>query len=477
MSASILVIEDDLVLAKAIEEVLQSEGYSVRFVPTGEEARKAFAAEIFEVVLLDVNLPDANGLDLLPEFQQARPGSIIVMMTADADVRTAVQSMRRGAYDFVEKPFRLDRFCTTVRKAVEHASGRETVRRMVQRTVEAEEFIGCSAAVKHLLRETDQFARAGNGTTVLIQGETGTGKELIAKRIHANGPNAHAPLFDQNCATLNASLLESHLFGHCRGAFTGAQSDQRGLLSLAQDGTLFLDEIGEMSLALQAKLLRVLETRRFKRLGDHREERLEARIVVATNRDLKAMIEEGKFRKDLYYRLAVVPIEIPPLRARRDDIPLLLEHYRVRFSTKFNRDIRGFTPDAFDFLCSYDWPGNVRELRNLLERLAISWSSGNHIDIHKVRPILDPDGCSADWKQAGEAARVGSSLSPDGFGRVEDEVRLVSMREIKEEHLLAVYRYTQGNKTETARILGMTRQTVGKMLATLDRAGRLPVLI
>jgi two-component system response regulator HydG len=473
MSASILVIEDDLVLAKAIEEVLQEEGYSVRSAPTGEEARSAFAAEIFEVVLLDVNLPDANGLDLLPEFRKARADAIIVMMTADADVRTAVQSMRSGAHDFVEKPFRLDRFCTTVRKAVQHASGRETVRRMVQRTVEAEDFIGCSDAAKHLLAETDQIARTGAKATVLILGETGTGKELIAKRIHAHGPNAHAPLFDQNCATLNASLLESHLFGHCRGAFTGAHDDQRGLLSLAQDGTLFLDEIGEMSLALQAKLLRVLEERRFKRLGDHREERFEARIVVATNRNLREMIKEGKFRSDLFYRLSVVPIEIPPLRARRDDIPPLLEHFRTRFSAKFNREIRGFTPQAFDFLCGYDWPGNVRELRNLLERLAISWMGGHYIDIHHVRPILDPDGFSVSRQEA-------SSMAPPSDGAIRNNgnaVRLVPLRVVEEEHILAVYRHTQGNKAETARILGITRQTVQKKLALLDRAGQLPLLI
>ena len=469
MSASILVVEDDLTLLELIQGALQDEGYYVVSTGSGKDARRAFAIEFFDVCLLDVHLPDANGLDLLAGFRAQRPGCVYVMMTADADVQTAVQSMRNGAYDFVEKPFRIERFCTTVRKAADHASGRETVRRMVQQAVQAEEFIGSSAKIRALLNEADQIARAGTGTAVLIQGETGTGKELIAKRIHAKGPGADAPFFAQSCANFTSTLLEDQLFGHAKGAFTEAHSEQRGLLSLASNGSLFLDEIGEMSVFLQPKILRVIESRKFRRLGDHREEQLDARIIAATNRDLMKMMSSGEFRQDLYYRLAIGILRIPPLRERPEDIPGLLDYYLSYCNTKFNRQVERFTPEAAELLYRYSWPGNVRELRNLLERLAITWSGGSVIDVGHIQPTLN-----------GGYLPGLAAPSPIGEAPAKDEEakpRMVTLKEIADEHIVSIYSHTGGNKAETARILGISRQTVQKRLADLDHDGRLPILV
>ncbi|MAE70268.1 MAG: hypothetical protein CME06_07335 [Gemmatimonadetes bacterium] len=469
MSSSVLVIEDDLPLLEVIESVLRDDGYAVTTASTGREAGAQFSREVFELVLLDVGLPDADGVELLNRFKAERPQSVIVMMTANAEVKVAVESMRNGAYDFIEKPFRLDRFRTSVRRATDHASGQETVRRMVQQAVASEPFISKSHGIQELLRQVDQVARVGGATTVLIQGETGTGKELIAKRLHALSPRAGSPFFAQSCANFTSTLLEDQLFGHSKGAFTEAHTEQRGLLALAKDGTLFLDEIGEMPLALQAKILRVLEERKFTRLGDHQEGRVEAQIISATNRDLKKMVSSGGFRKDLYYRLGIVLLSIPPLRERRQDILPLLDYYRKLYRAQFGVEIDGFTDAAAELLEQYDWPGNVRELRNLIERLAIIWSGGPLIDFTHVRPYLDSD----------QIARI--DLPPLLVGEnghmAESNPRLVPLRTVQDEHIVSIYRYAQGNKAETARILGITRQTVQKRLAQLDREGRLPALV
>ncbi len=469
MSSSVLVIEDDLPLLEVIESVLRDDGYAVTSASTGREASAQFRREIFDLVLLDVGLPDADGVDLLKRFKAERPLSVIVMMTANAEVKVAVESMRNGAYDFVEKPFRLDRFRTSVRRATDHASGQETVRRMVQQAVASEPFVSKSRSIQELLRQVDQFAKVGRKSMVLIQGETGTGKELIAKRLHALSPRAASPFFAQSCANFTSTLLEDQLFGHSKGAFTEAHSEQRGLLALARDGTLFLDEIGEMPLPLQAKILRVLEERKFTRLGDHQEGSVDAQIILATNRDLKKMISAGEFRRDLYYRLGFVLPPIPPLRERREDILPLLEHYRRLYRAQFGVEIDGFTDSAVELLEQYDWPGNVRELRNLIERLAIIWSGDPFIDVSHVRPYLDPDLIThVDLPRA--------AIGENGH-RAESTPRLVPLRIVQDEHIVSIYRYAQGNKAEAARILGITRQTVQKRLAQLDREGRLPALV
>ncbi len=474
MSASVLVVEDDVPLLGVIEDVLRDDGYSVAAAPTGREAIDHFKLTGFDLVLCDVGLPDTDGRELLRHFKAERPQIVVVMMTANADIKVAVESMRSGAYDFIEKPFRLDRFRTSVRKAADHAAGQETVRRMVQQTVESEPIIGESSQIRELLRLVDQVARAGGKATVLIQGETGTGKELIAKRLHASGSRAGNPFFAQSCANFTSTLLEDQLFGHSKGAFTEAHNEQRGLLALAKDGTLFLDEIGEMPLQLQAKILRVIDERKFHRLGDHREGLLEAQIVSATNRDLKKMVADGSFRKDLYYRLETVVLEIPPLRQRRDDLPLLLDHYRRANNAQFGVAIEAITGPAMALLLHYGWPGNVRELKNLLERLAITWNGGSLIDVAHVRPFLDDDQISSELEPRALPGENGTApAAPDAAA----SPRLVKLQLITDEHIISIYRYTQGNKTETARILGITRQTVHKALARLDREGRLPALV
>lgn len=458
MNERILVVEDDPGIRPMIRELLEDEGYIVSDAGRVREAQLSFDEEPPELVLVDVGLPDGSGLELVEHFRAKDPSVVVIVMTANADVRVAVDSMKSGAYDFIEKPFRVERFRTTVRKALREVNRDRALERMVQGVTRREEFIGKSPAVVELLRAVDQIAREGGVATVLIQGETGTGKDLVAKRLHSGGPRPSSPYFAESCANLSSNLLEDQLFGHSRGAFSDAVSDQKGLMELAGDGTLFLDEIGEMSAELQAKLLRVIENREFLRLGDHRPIRVEARLVTATHRDLRAMVEEGGFRQDLYYRLNIVPIRIPPLRERREDIPALLEHFRTRFNAQYGRSIEGFESGVFETLLGYEWPGNVRQMQNWLEGLAITWAGGARVGLPHLQGLL--------WGGAPTppAATPLENQEPGGAesGFELHEPRLLD--EVVDEHIWRTYKSCDRNKKRTAEVLGITRQTVQKRL-------------
>jgi len=369
----VLVVDDEQMIRYTLTEALRSWGYAVAEAGSVAAGLAAFDAEQPDMVLLDINLPDGSGLDALREIKHRDADAIVVMITADVFIENTISALRGGAYDFIGKPVSLDELEVTIRNGLEaQALRREvrTYRRERARQFNFEQIIGESPA----LREMIEMARKVAGSevsSVLLQGESGTGKDLVAKAVHYSSRRANAPFIAINCAAIPGTLIESELFGYEKGAFTDAKARKEGLFEQAEGGTLFLDEIGELELSLQAKLLRVLEEGSFRRVGGLKDIPLDVRVVVASNRDLKAESAAGHFRLDLYYRLSVIQIDIPPLRVRGNDCILLAEHYISYFNERLRKRIRGLTPEVADIFRRYLWPGNVRELRNVIERVMI----------------------------------------------------------------------------------------------------------
>ncbi len=370
-SAQVLVVDDEQSIRHFVRCALADAGYQVSEAGTGAEALARFHDDSPDLVVLDVRLPDADGLDLLDHFQQEAPGTPVIVITAVADVKKAVEAMRRGAFYFLRKPLALDELEGLVREGLEKRRLRLEVEVLRQKAWQEEGFVRCqSPAMAEVYRMVEQVAR-GENTSVLIEGESGTGKEHIARLIHKLSARAQKPFLEINCAAIPRELLESELFGHEKGAFTDARAQKQGLLEMAHTGTLFLDEVGEMSLTLQVKLLRVLERMTFKRVGGLKDISVSVRIISATNQDLERRVREGGFREDLFYRLKVVPIYVPPLRERRQDILPLALHFMQQFNVAFKKDFTRIHPDAERLLVEYPWPGNIRELRNLMERTVL----------------------------------------------------------------------------------------------------------
>ncbi len=336
-------------------------------------------------MLLDLNLGSSSGLDVLRSMREADPEILVIIITGYGTVESAVEALKIGAYDYIKKPFKADAIHLIVKLALETQNLRRKVRRL-SKDGAGINMVGNSPALLQIFRQIREVAKH-ESATVLITGDSGTGKELVAQAIHNLSPRSEQPFVEINCGSLPFNLLESELFGHERGAFTDAKNRKVGLFEEADHGTVFLDEIGEMDLSLQVKLLRVLEDRKLRRLGGNRNIDINVRIVAATNADLKGSIERKEFREDLYYRLNVFPIHIPPLRERREDISILLEHFLHRFSREFNRSIRGFSREAMDLMNRYHWPGNVRELRNVVERICIMHNVEQIIPVHLPREI------------------------------------------------------------------------------------------
>jgi two-component system response regulator AtoC len=365
----ILVVDDDPGLRESFRLILEDE-YDVVEAPDGSAALATVRASQVDLVLLDIRLPDVDGIEVLERIKTLDDGVEVILVTAVKTVRTAVAAMKLGAFDYLTKPFEEDELLSLVRRALEKRSlEREVVflRSELARRHDFDELVGQHPEMQQLYHVIAQVARTT--TTVLITGESGTGKELVARAIHRQGPRRDKPFVPVNPSALSDSLVESELFGHEKGAFTGAYQRKLGRFDLAQGGTLFLDEIGSLKPELQAKLLRVLQEREFERVGGTRAIRLDVRVIVATNLDLKQAVTQGRFRDDLYYRLAVMPITVPPLRTRREDIPLLVQHFIRRYSQELNRRVQGVTAEALAVLKEYSWPGNVRELQNIVERL------------------------------------------------------------------------------------------------------------
>ena len=370
--ATILIVDDEAFLRSQLERILSEEGYSVHGVDTGGGALDLVAREPVDLVLLDLNLPDRHGIEVLRELKARDPDLLVIVITGYGSVESAVESLKLGAYDYIKKPFKADAIKLIVRLALETQLLRRRVRVLREREVGGgEPVIAESPAMQQVLQQARDVA-VHPDTTVLITGESGTGKEVVARLIHSLSERAAGPFLEVNCASIPAAILESEMFGHEAGAFTDARKAKEGLLEAADGGTVFLDEVGDMDLGLQAKVLRFLETRRIRRLGGVRETVVNVRVIAATNRDIKEAIRDKAFREDLYYRLNVFPIHIPPLRERREDILPLAHHFLEHFARKFHRDLREISPEARRCLEAYPWPGNVREIRNLMERTAIT---------------------------------------------------------------------------------------------------------
>jgi DNA-binding NtrC family response regulator len=385
-AGSVLIIDDEAAIRESLETLLELEGFGVESASTGEEGLARIGERSFDLVLLDLALPDRNGLDLLADIHTQDPGLSIIMVTAYGTVENAVKAMQAGAANFVQKPWDNEKLLADVRAAVaRHRAEEENVqlKRALKQRYNFENIVGKS---EPMLKIFDLVAQvAPSRSTVLLQGESGTGKELIAKAIHLNSPRRDRPFVPVNTGSMPPDLLESILFGHVKGAFTSAVASKKGLFEIADRGTLFLDEIGTMSLDTQSKILRVLQDKKFMHLGGVHELQVDVRIIAATNVDLKQQVREGKFREDLFYRLNVITIDLPPLRQRKEDIPLLAAFFLNRYSQENERPTRHITPEALRPLLTYSWPGNVRELENVIER-AVVLSSGV-----EVGPELLPD--------------------------------------------------------------------------------------
>ncbi len=387
---TIHIIDDEPIIHEVLGDLLTSEGYAVENSFRGEEALEKHSAHGFELVLLDLLMPGMDGIDVLKRIKKIDPHSLIIIITAFASVESAISAMKMGAYDYIQKPFKHDELLLTVKRAIEHKKLQEENLRLkdaLKRKFSFENIIGKSQVMKNVF-ETIK-AVASTRSTILIQGESGTGKELVARAIHQNSDRAGFPFITVNSGSLPPDLLESHLFGHVKGAFTGAVSNKKGLFEAADKGTIFFDEISSLNLETQAKLLRVMQEREFMRLGGTKTIRVDARVIAATNSDLEELITEKRFRQDLFYRLNVIKIELPLLRERKEDIPLLVKHFLDTYGRENKKDIEGITEDVMEILVNSDWPGNVRELENLIER-AVVLSKSKIITRENLPPFFRP---------------------------------------------------------------------------------------
>jgi two-component system response regulator AtoC len=456
---TVLVVDDEKTFRIVAEEALSSEGFAVTTAATGQAGLAAWQREPCDLVILDRHLPDTDGIAILEAIQregaERGAGTLVVIATAYADVTSAVQAVKLGAFDYLSKPLQLPELVVTVRKALEAKRLRAQVRQLEGRAQAAlGEFVtGASPAMAAVVDMVDKVGTSPD-TTVLVQGESGTGKEHIADLIHRRTPGRGAgPFVEINCASVPESLLESELFGHERGAFTDAKTTKRGLFEEADGGTLFLDEVGEMPMGTQAKLLKVLEEMTFRRLGGTRDLSVSVRVVAATNKDLAALVERGAFRLDLYHRLDVFHIRVPPLRDRREDILPLATHFLARFAARQRKPAARFAPETERLLMGYAYPGNVRELRNLVER-AVILSTGAVIEPSCI-VISGPTLTSG----------AGAPAAPAFFSVELAEGRPPSLDDLEREYIARLLQFTGGNRTQVARLLGVSYPTVAKKIS------------
>jgi len=440
----ILVIDDDLEMCGLLSDVLKGEGFSVLAISESLEASKAVKKEEFDVIVTDLNMKGLKGLDLLEEAKKVAPLTPVIIITAFGTIESAIKAMKMGAYDYITKPFQMDEIVLIVKKALENRLLKKEVVRL-KREVESRyhfhQLIGKSPPMQKIYDLIERISDSSGN--VLITGESGTGKELVAKAIHYNGVRKEGRFIAVNCAAIPETLLESELFGYKKGAFTDAKTDKRGLIFGATEGTLFLDEITEMSPMLQAKLLRVIEEREVRPLGDTNSHPVDVRIISASNRDIKELIHQGRFREDLYYRLKVIDIELPPLRERREDIPLLVQHFINRFGKEPKRNVSGVSQDCLKLLTNYLWPGNVRELENIIQRA---------ITLTQNETILPEDLPPSMLQEADE------NLLDKGLKEK------YTIDQLEKEYIRKVLIEVGGNKSKAAEILGLDRKTLYRKL-------------
>ena len=448
MTTTVLVVDDDDAHRGMLRMMLKSWGYTVEEATDGDEAVEKVHAKAFDAVLTDVRMGKVNGIEAMKQILSYNPSLPVILMTAYSSVETAVDALRIGAYDYLIKPLDFDALKETLNKAIEHSrlgvENRE-LRRQFSEENASTEILGRSPAITSMLSMIRTVAPTE--ATVLITGESGTGKELVARALHAQSLRKDEPLVTVNCAALAETLLESELFGHEKGAFTGADKRREGRFKQADRGTLFLDEIGEMPIGVQAKLLRALQQGEIQRVGSDKSEHVDVRVIAATNRDLRKEVEERRFREDLYFRLNVISLEVPPLRQRKEDIPLLAAHFLSHYAERNHKNVKGFSAQCMDMLLHYDWPGNVRELQNAVER-AVILCTGEYV----TGPELPVNIA----KLAAEAMPKSSEVSSSLAGLPLEEVERRAIEE--------TLRETGDNKSAAARKLGITRATLHKKL-------------
>ncbi len=460
MARTILVVDDEKTIRWSLGEALRERGYDVAEAADAAAALRTFRERDPDLVLLDMKLPDGSGIDVLGAIRAEDPAVPVIMMTAYGEVETAVEAMKRGAYDFVLKPYSIEKLGVTISNALERERlGREVsyTRRRATGDDVFRNFVGQSPAMRNIFEKIRKIGRS-RATTILITGESGVGKELVARAIHACSHDEPRPFMEINCASVPETLLESELFGHEKGAFTDAKQRKKGLVELAEGGTLFLDEIGEMGITLQARLLRVLENKTFRRVGGVRDLVVNTRIVSATNRDLERAIEEKTFRADLYYRLKVIPLHIPPLRERREDIPLLVQFFIDKFNRELGKHVRPPGREVLEALTAYPWPGNVRELRNVIER-AMLLEAEDELRVEHLPPEI----------RGGAEIRTGSDASA-GAASILDRFMPMTLREVERIQIERTLEQTGGNKSRAASILGISRQTLREKLKAFAAA-------
>jgi two-component system response regulator HydG len=446
---TVLVVDDDSAHRTMLKTLIGGWGYAVSEADDGSTAVEKIKDTAFDLVLMDVRMVKVSGLEALETIKAVNPAIPVIIMTAYSSVETAVKALKQGAHDYLTKPLDFDKLRLTIDRAMEHTRLKEEnrlLRETLGQQFDNQNIIGKSPAMLKLLETVSQVAPSE--ATVLISGESGTGKELIAGALHFNSLRKGGPFVKINCAAITETLLESELFGHEKGAFTGADRRKEGRFSQAHGGTLLLDEVSEMSLMMQVKLLRALQEREFNRVGGEATIQVDVRVIAATNKDLMEQINDGAFREDLYYRLNVVELEVPPLSHRKEDIPLLAQHFLETFVAKNRKEIKGFTPKAMDNLIRYDWPGNVRELMNAVER-GVVLARTDYLDVTDFsfmqNSMLQTDQDSAD----------SAALSVKGD---------VPLEEIEKAAILSTLQAAGGNKSEAARRLGITRKTLHKKL-------------
>jgi len=432
----ILVVDDEAAIRGEVEEALQDAGFETRSAPDGKAAAEMALADSFDICISDIRMPSMSGVELLKRLGETSPETAVILMTAYAELETALDALRYGAADYLLKPFKHEELLAKLTRIADHRRlvlENRNLRRAVDSsaTEGASRMIGESAAMQRVMAMVDRLASLPS--RVLITGESGTGKDLVARAIHERGVRAKEPFVPINCAAIPEALLESELFGHAKGAFTGAVENKEGLLKTAGAGTIFLDELGEMPLPIQAKLLRAIESNEIQPVGSTRRVAIGARIVTATNRDLKVEAQAGRFREDLYFRLAVVELEVPPLRERREDIPLLANHFVLKYARELGRDVRGISREALRLLVGYDWRGNIRELSNAIER-AVIFAAG--------REIVPAD--------LPETFRGVTPRDPEWPLELD-----VATREFERAHILKIIEQCEGNKRKAAKLLGI----------------------
>jgi len=449
-SERILIVDDEAGIRSTLSGILEDEGYGVAAVGTAAEATARLGAEAFDAVLLDLWLPDRDGMELLSELRE-QP---VIVISGHASVDTAVKATRLGAYDFLEKPLSLSRVVVTVQNALERGRLARELQQLSDRLARAEPLLGGSPRMQRLKAELATAARSES--RILILGENGTGKELVARQVHRLSGRSRGPFVEVNCAAIPEDLIESELFGHVRGAFTGAVGDRPGRFEQADGGTLFLDEVADMSLKTQARVLRVLQEQRFERVGGTSPIRVDVRVLAATNKDLEDEIRQGRFREDLYFRLAVIPLRVPPLRERAEDVPILAAHFIALFAHELKQRPKAVDREAMRLLEEYAWPGNVRELRNLVERMMIM-VPGATIAAADLAAAIRADGGSGGSGGAGGSARASAE-------RALWEADYASLREARgafEKHFIErKLAELEGNVSRTAQVLGLERSNL-----------------